>query len=140
MLLLLLLLALQIQSGNITIKVKLLIVDDENDFAFTLARGLRNQCYAVDIATDGESGWEMAEVNEYDLVILDLNLPGLDGLEVCKQLRKSRPQQLILMLTARDKLSEKVTGLDIGADDYLTKPFQFDELTARIRALLRRDL
>ncbi len=120
--------------------MRLLVIEDEVDLADALARGLRKQGYAVDVAADGEQGWELAEVNEYDLVILDLNLPGVDGLEVCRRLRASRPHLLILMLTARSHPADRVTGLDLGADDYLVKPFHFEELGARIRALLRRDL
>jgi len=120
--------------------MKLLIIEDEADFANALARGLRKQGYAVDITTDGEQGLELAEVNEYDLLILDLNLPGMDGLDICRQLRSKQPQLLTLMLTARSRLEDKVAGLDLGADDYLIKPFHFEELSARIRALLRRDL
>lgn len=120
--------------------MRILIVEDELDLANALARGLRQQGYAVDIAVSGEQGWERGEVNEYDLVILDLNLPEMDGLEVCRRLRASKPELLILMLTARSRLEDKVTGLDLGADDYLVKPFHFEELAARIRTLLRRDL
>lgn len=120
--------------------MRILIVEDELDLANALARGLRQQGYAVDIAVTGEEGWWKGEVNEYDLAILDLNLPEMDGLEVCRRLRDSKPELLILMLTARSRLEDKVTGLDLGADDYLVKPFHFEELTARIRALLRRDL
>lgn len=120
--------------------MRILIVEDELDLASALARGLRQQGYAVDIALDGEQGWERGAVNEYDLVILDLNLPEMDGLDVCRQLRVSKPGLLILMLTARSRLEDKVAGLDLGADDYLVKPFHFEELSARIRALLRRDM
>ena len=120
--------------------MRLLIVEDELDFAQALARGLRQQGYAIDVALDGVQGWELAEVNEYDLLILDLNLPEMDGLEVCRRLRASRPSLLILMLTARDRPDERVRGLDSGADDYLVKPFHFAELLARVRALLRRDM
>ncbi|MCX7609798.1 MAG: response regulator transcription factor [Anaerolineales bacterium] len=120
--------------------MRILIVEDELDLANALARGLRQQGYAVDIAVNGEEGWELGEINEYDLVILDLNLPKLDGLEVCKRLRSNKPKTLVLMLTARSRLEDRIVGLDLGADDYLVKPFHFDELTARIRALLRRDL
>ncbi len=115
--------------------MKLLIIEDEVDFVNALARGLRKLGYAVDLAMDSEKGLELAEVNEYDLLILDLNLPGMDGLEICRQLRALQPQLLVLMLTARSRLSDRVTGLDAGADDYLVKPFHFDELAARIRAL-----
>jgi DNA-binding response OmpR family regulator len=120
--------------------MRLLVVEDELDIAHALAKGLRQQGYAVDVAYDGEQGWKLAEVNEYDLLILDLNLPGMDGLELCRRLRTSRPSLLILMLTARSLPDERVTGLEQGADDYLVKPFYFAELTARIRALLRRDM
>lgn len=120
--------------------MRLLIVDDEDDFVAALSRGLREQGYAADVATDGEAAWELAAVNDYDLILLDLNLPRLDGLEVCHRVRAARPDVLILMLTARDRLADRVIGLDAGADDYLVKPFHFSELTARLRALLRRDL
>lgn len=120
--------------------MKLLIIEDEIDFANALARGLRKQGYAVDLAADGEQGLELAEVNKYDLLILDLNLPGVDGLEICRRLRAAQPQLLLLILTARSRLEDKVSGLDLGADDYLVKPFHFEELVARIRALMRRDL
>jgi len=120
--------------------MRLLIIEDELDLTNALARGLRQQGYAVDIATDGEQGWGMAMINDYDLLVLDLNLPGMDGLDVCRRLRSSKPDLLILMLTARDRLEDRVTGLDLGADDYVVKPFHFAELAARVRALLRRDL
>jgi Response regulators consisting of a CheY-like receiver domain and a winged-helix DNA-binding domain len=120
--------------------MRILIIEDEVDFAQALSRGLKNQGYAVDVAKDGKEGWELGTVNPYDLVILDLNLPLIDGLEVCRLLRHRRPDLLILILTARDQIRDRVIGLDMGADDYLVKPFHFEELTARIRALLRRDL
>jgi DNA-binding response OmpR family regulator len=120
--------------------MRILIVEDELDLATALKRGLIQIGYAVDVAINGEQGWELGEINEYDLVILDLNLPEMDGLEVCRRLRANKPHVLILMLTARSRLEDKVKGLDLGADDYLIKPFHFEELEARIRALLRRDL
>jgi len=124
--------------------MRLLIVEDEQDLADTLAFGLRRAGYAVDVAYDGAEGLQKAQLHPYDLLCLDLNLPSLDGLEVCRRLR-SEPRwdgaspPRILMLTARDALADRVTGLDDGADDYLVKPFDFAELTARVRALLRRD-
>lgn len=120
--------------------MRLLVIEDEPDLAHALAKGLRHQGYAVDVALDGVEGWELGETNEYDLVVLDLNLPEMDGLEVCRRLRLSRPSLLILMLTARSQPDERVVGLDLGADDYMVKPFHFAELLARIRALLRRDI
>ena len=120
--------------------MRLLIVEDEEDFAAPLARGLRSQGYAVDLAHDGEQGYELAMVNSYDLLILDLQLPGLDGLEVCKRLRENQRWMPIMMLTARGQPTDRVTGLDTGADDYLVKPFHFSELLARVRALLRRSM
>lgn len=120
--------------------MRLLVVEDEQDLAQALQRGLKRQGYAVDLAFDGEQAWHLAEINAYDLLLLDLNLPGIDGLELCRRLRASRPQLLILMLTARSRPGERIAGLDTGADDYLVKPFHFGELAARIRALLRRDL
>ncbi|MGH2538210.1 MAG: response regulator transcription factor [Candidatus Promineifilaceae bacterium] len=120
--------------------MRLLIVEDEAELATALARGLRQQGYAVDVAPDGRQGWELATANEYDLLVLDLTLPEMDGLELCQRLRSSRPRLLILILTARGQPADRVRGLDLGADDYVAKPFYFDELSARIRALLRRDL
>ncbi len=120
--------------------MKLLIIEDELDFSQALARGLRKLGYAVDLAMDGIQGLELAETNEYDLLILDINLPGIDGFDVCRHLRTSQSNLLILMLTARGQLADRVTGLDLGADDYLVKPFHFEELVARLRALLRRDM
>jgi DNA-binding response OmpR family regulator len=124
--------------------MRLLIVEDEQDLADTLALGLRREGYAVDVAYDGAEGLLKARVNPYDLVCLDLNLPGLDGREVCRRLRDEErwdgtAQPRILMLTARDGVADRIGGLDEGADDYLVKPFDFAELTARVRALLRRD-
>lgn len=120
--------------------MRLLIIEDEVVLAQALAKGLRRQGFAVDVATNDEEGQEFTGVNEYDLLVLDLNLPGVDGLEICSRLRAERPNLLIFILTARDRLSDKIAGLDSGADDYIVKPFHFEELSARIRALLRRDL
>lgn len=120
--------------------MRLLLVEDEIDIASALATGLRRQGYAVDSAGDGQQALELANVTDYDLLILDLNLPNMDGLEVCRRLRASCPSLLVLMLTARSQPQERVIGLDTGADDYLVKPFHFVELVARVRALLRRDV
>jgi DNA-binding response OmpR family regulator len=120
--------------------MRLLLIEDEEDIARPLAKTLRKQGYAVDVAYDGEQGYELAQVNDYDLLVLDIGLPGMDGLEVCRRLRSSKPHLLILMLTARSAPGDRVTGLDTGADDYLGKPFHLEELSARVRALLRRDL
>jgi DNA-binding response OmpR family regulator len=120
--------------------MRLLIIEDEEDFAVALARGLRNHGFAVDVALDGEQGYQLAEINDYDLLVLDLSLPGLDGLEICRRLRASQPSLLIFMLTARGQIRDRINGLDMGADDYLSKPFHLGELVARLRALLRRDV
>jgi DNA-binding response OmpR family regulator len=120
--------------------VRLLIIEDERDMAAALCRGLRRQGYAVDVALDGRDGWDMGEINEYDLLILDLCLPGMDGLEVCRRLRESKPSLLVMMLTARDRTDQRCVGLDAGADDYIVKPFAWQEFLARVRALLRRDV
>lgn len=119
--------------------MRVLVVEDEVDLADAVARGLRNEGYAVDVAYEGLEALEKAAVNAYDLVCLDLNLPGADGLEVCRRLKATEDGPRVLMLTARDSLQDRVTGLDHGADDYLVKPFEFPELTARVRALLRRN-
>jgi DNA-binding response OmpR family regulator len=118
--------------------MRILIVEDERKLAGVLRHGLAEHGYAVDEAHDGEQGLALAEAARYDVVILDVMLPGLNGLEVCGQLRARRHPAAILMLTARDAIEDRVTGLDRGADDYLVKPFAFPELLARIRALLRR--
>ena len=120
--------------------MRLLLVEDEEDLADALVRGLRQEGYAVDVAFNGQEGWELADVNGYDILLLDLNLPDIDGLEICQRLRKAHPHLLILMLTARGSTHQRIAGLDTGADDYLVKPFEFGELLARIRALLRRDM
>ena len=114
--------------------MKVLIVEDEKEFADALARGLIRQAYSVDISHDGIKALELAEINTYDLIILDLNLPGIDGLEVCQRIRASDSRIGILMLTARAGQADRVLGLDIGADDYLIKPFHFPELISRVRS------
>ncbi|NNE75304.1 MAG: response regulator transcription factor [Acidimicrobiales bacterium] len=122
--------------------MRILVVDDEVDLATAVARGLRREGYAVDIAHDGVDALEKARLNGYDLVCLDLTMPGIDGLEVCRRLREDvAPENppRVLMLTARDTVEDRIDGLDHGADDYLVKPFAFGELAARVRSLLRRD-
>ncbi len=124
-------------------RMRLLVVEDERDLADAIAEGLRQEGYAVDVAYDGESGRRKALGRPYDLVCLDLSLPAVDGREVLRELRAAggadgAPPQRVLVLTARDGLDDRVAGLDDGADDYLVKPFEFRELTARVRALLRR--
>jgi two-component system copper resistance phosphate regulon response regulator CusR len=119
-------------------KVRILLVEDETRVAGFVARGLRENAYAVDIAADGEQALYRASINQYDLVILDVMLPQKDGHQVCRELRATGFQAPILMLTARDAVDDRVAGLDCGADDYLTKPFDFKELLARLRALARR--
>jgi DNA-binding response OmpR family regulator len=120
--------------------VRLLVVDDESELADAVARGLRKEGYAVDVAYGGSDALEMVRLNPYDLVCLDLTMPDVDGLEVCRQIRDDVGSAVrVLMLTARDSLDDRVSGLDHGADDYLVKPFALRELQARVRSLLRRD-
>jgi two-component system copper resistance phosphate regulon response regulator CusR len=118
--------------------MRLLIVEDDSVAAELLAKGLREHAYAVDVAVDGRAALDRALMYTYDLIVLDVMLPEIDGLEVCRQIRKRVIAVPILMLTARSGIEERVEGLDAGADDYLPKPFHFSELVARIRALLRR--
>lgn len=118
--------------------MKILVVEDEHRIANTLKRGLEQERYLVDVAYTGTEGWDLASTEDYDLLILDLMLPEIDGLTLCKKLRAKRIQTPILMLTAKSQIQDKIAGLDTGADDYLTKPFSFEELLARIRALARR--
>ncbi|MGH2443018.1 MAG: response regulator transcription factor [Chloroflexota bacterium] len=118
--------------------MRLLIVEDEPKVASFIRRGLAEQHYAVDVAGTGEDAIALTAVTPYDLVILDRMLPGMDGLQVCAEVRSSGQTVPILMLTARGTTADRVEGLDRGADDYLSKPFAFDELLARVRALLRR--
>ncbi len=119
--------------------MRILLVDDDVKFAALLRSGLEEQGYAVDLAHDGDEGYELASTEPYDLLVLDVMLPGLDGYQVCQRLRAEARNMPILMLTARDAIDDRVVGLDCGADDYLVKPFAFRELLARTRALLRRD-
>lgn len=118
--------------------MRILIVEDEHRIATTLKKGLEQELFVVDVAYDGLEGFDLASDESYDLLILDLMLPGMDGLTICKELRNKKIHTPILILTAKGQIQDKVTGLDSGADDYLTKPFSFDELLARIRALSRR--
>jgi two-component system copper resistance phosphate regulon response regulator CusR len=118
--------------------MRLLLVEDDARIARFVAKGLREQTYAVDVAESGEDALYQAAINSYDLIILDVMIPGRNGFEVCRELRKTGQRMPILMLTARDAVEDRITGLDHGADDYLTKPFEFRELLARLRALLRR--
>ena len=119
--------------------MKILLVEDDDRIAQALAEALRDRKYIVEIARDGQEGLELAEGFKYDLIILDLILPKLDGMTVCRRLRQAKNSTLILILTAKDTSSDKVLGLDVGADDYVVKPFDLSELLARIRALLRRE-
>jgi heavy metal response regulator len=118
--------------------MRILIVEDEKKVAGFIKKGLEEETYAVDVAYDGEEGFHLAAMNQYDMIILDLMLPKVDGLEVLTRLRDKKVSTPILLLTAKDAVDDKVTGLNKGADDYLTKPFAFSELLARIRSLLRR--
>ncbi|HYB44443.1 MAG TPA: response regulator transcription factor [Candidatus Methylomirabilis sp.] len=118
--------------------MRILVIEDDKKAAHLLAKGLREESFVVDLAFTGESGDEMAAVNHYDLIVLDWLLPDKDGLAVCRDLRRRSVSTPVLMLTARDSLEDRVRGLNAGADDYLTKPFGFTELLARIHALLRR--
>lgn len=120
--------------------MKVLLVEDNSRIARPLADDLRRQHHAVDVAEDGIKGWEYAQSTAYDLILLDLMLPRLDGISLCKKLRETGYRSLILMLTAKDTTTDKIIGLDAGADDYLVKPFALEELAARIRALSRRGL
>lgn len=118
--------------------MKILVVEDEERVAQFIQKGLKEEGHAVDVSYDGEDGGFLAEVNDYDLIILDLMLPKKNGLQTCKEIRDHGINTPVLMLTARDSVEDKVRGLDAGADDYLAKPFAFEELLARVRALLRR--
>jgi two-component system, OmpR family, copper resistance phosphate regulon response regulator CusR len=118
--------------------MRLLLVEDEKKVADFIARGLRAERYAVDLASDGLSGWQMAQSVDYDLIILDLMLPGLSGTELLRRLRQRGANAAVLVLTARDATGDKVENFEAGADDYLTKPFAFAELLVRVKALLRR--
>jgi DNA-binding response OmpR family regulator len=118
--------------------MRILVIEDEHKIANSIRQGLSQEAYAVDVLYDGLKGYDFAISETYDLIILDRMLPGMDGLEICRKLREQHIHTPILMLTARGQLSEKIEGLDTGADDYMTKPFAFTELLARARALARR--
>ncbi|HWE43720.1 MAG TPA: response regulator transcription factor [Gemmatimonadaceae bacterium] len=118
--------------------MRLLLAEDDPQLGPTLVRGLREHAWAVDLAADGEQARYLAAINEYDLIVLDVMLPIHSGLDVCRGLREKGSRIPVLMLTARDTVTDKIVGLNAGADDYLTKPFSFDELVARLRALMRR--
>ena len=120
--------------------MRILLVEDEPRMADVIAKGLREQSYAVDVAQDGAAGLYQTSINDYDVIVLDVLLPERDGYEVCRELRQRGDSTPVLMLTARAAVDDRITGFDAGADDYLTKPFSFRELLARIRALLRRDV
>jgi DNA-binding response OmpR family regulator len=118
--------------------MRILLVEDERKVASFIARSLRENAYAVDVAVTGEDGFELACENSYDAILLDVRLPGMTGIELCRKLRREEIQSPVLMLTARGLVEQRVEGLDAGADDYLTKPFALAELQARVRALVRR--
>ena len=118
--------------------MRILVVEDEHRIANSIKKGLEQERYAVDLAYTGSEGYDLASTEDYDLIILDLLLPQMDGITICRVLRKNKIHIPILMLTAKGQIQDKVNGLDSGADDYLTKPFSFEELLARTRALIRR--
>ena len=118
--------------------MRLLLVEDDQQISELLAESLTNMHYVVDVAADGQAGWEFVKAFDYDLLLLDVMMPKLDGISLCRQLRSGGYRMPILMLTARDTSQDQVTGLDAGADDYVVKPYKLQELSARIRALLRR--
>jgi DNA-binding response OmpR family regulator len=118
--------------------MRILLVEDEKGVSGFIKKGLEEELYTVDVSGDGQEGLSLAASNPYDLIILDVMLPGLNGIEVCKQIRHRAIKTPVMMLTAKDSVKDKVLGLDSGADDYLTKPFLFEEFLARVRALIRR--
>lgn len=118
--------------------MRILVVEDEHKIANSIKKGLEQENYAVDVTYDGESGYDIASSEDYDVILLDIMLPGMDGLTICKKLREDNNHTPILILTAKGEIDDKVIGLNTGADDYLVKPFAFSELIARIKALSRR--
>lgn len=119
--------------------MQILVVEDERKIANILKRGLTEERYTVDISRDGQEALEKADINSYDFIILDIMIPKVDGITVCKTLREKKIDTPILILTAKDSIQDKIAGLDAGADDYVVKPFSVEEISARIRALLRRN-
>lgn len=120
------------------VTMRILLVEDDEKVARFILKGLQEEHYAVDVYYDGEEGLFWGDAQEYDALILDVMLPKMNGMEICRELRRRKVHTPVLMLTARDSLDDKVAGLDAGADDYLTKPFSFEELLARLRAMIRR--
>ena len=118
--------------------MRVLVVEDEHQIANAIKKGLEQESFAVDVAYDGTEGYDLASTEDYDVIVLDLLLPGIDGMEICRKLRADKIHTPILILTAKGQLEDKVEGLNAGADDYLVKPFAFEELLARIRAMIRR--
>ncbi len=118
--------------------MRILVIEDEHKIANSLKRGLEQESYAVDVAYDGIGGYDLASTEDHDVIVLDLLLPGMDGVTLCKKLRAEKVHTPILMLTAKGELGDKIVGFEAGADDYLVKPFAFEELLARIRALIKR--
>ena len=118
--------------------MRVLVIEDEPRLAGYIQKGLTEEAFTADVATDGESGLERAQTTKYDLILLDLMLPGIDGMTVCRRLRGAGDDVPILVLSARGMVQDRVSALNAGADDYLTKPFEFAELSARVRAVLRR--
>ncbi|MBO9606728.1 MAG: response regulator transcription factor [Paenibacillaceae bacterium] len=118
--------------------MKVLVVEDDASMQKAIGTGLRKFGYAVDVASDGEESLQLAQVNEYDAIVLDLNLPKMDGIDVLKEIRAFNREIKVLILSARSEVEDKIAGLDVGANDYMVKPFHFKELEARLRALLRR--
>ncbi len=118
--------------------MRILVIEDEHKIANAIRKGLEQESFAVDVAYDAEDGLSSALTGEHDVIIMDRMLPGRDGTDICREIREERIHTPILMLTAKDKVSDRVAGLNSGADDYLIKPFAFEELLARVRALLRR--
>jgi len=125
-------------SSDLLIQMRILVVEDDRQLADMLMEALTNRQYVVDVAHDGQIAWDWFETLSYDLILLDITLPKVNGIQFCQQLRDRHATIPVLMLTARDTIADKIIGLDAGADDYLVKPFDLEELMARIRALLRR--